>query len=107
MFWKDDEGDERLAENLNRIVGAMAERRRLLRFLYVSGAVNLLIWLSVITFPIHVREAFELVNGVSDKISKATLAVPFAFGLFFTYALFPTQISRRSSRSDARNSRSD
>ncbi len=88
MFWNDEEADDRLAGNLNKVVDEMADRRSLIRFLLFCSFANLVIWLCVIIFPAAVRDSFVLVNGVSDKIGKATLAVPFGLGLFFAYSLF-------------------
>jgi len=88
MFWNEEEAEDRLGDNLNNFVDGMADRRNLIRFLLFCGFANLLIWLCVIIFPAAVRDSFVLVNEVSDKISKATLAVPFGLGLFFTYSLF-------------------
>jgi hypothetical protein len=44
-FEKED-SDDRFAEKLNASVDAMANRRVLLRYVLVLGAVNLFIWLS-------------------------------------------------------------
>lgn len=89
MFWKDeDKEDDKLAENINRFVDDLNDRQTLKRFLYIFAAANLLIWLCVLVFPHAVREGFETVSGVSDKIAKITLAVPFGIGFYLTYALF-------------------
>jgi len=88
MFWNDEEADERLAGNLNKVVDGIADKRNLIRLLLLCGFANLAIWLCVIIFPAAVRDAFNLVNEVSDKISKVTLAFPFGLGLFFAYSLF-------------------
>jgi len=88
MFWNDEEADDQLADNLNKIVDGMAEKRNLIRFLLFCGFANLIIWLCVIIFPAVISDSFVLVNDVSDKIGKATLAVPFGLGLFLAYSLF-------------------
>lgn len=88
MFWDEEKEEETLANNLSQAVDNMADRQFLFRFLLFCGSVNLIVWFCVVAFPETVRDSFILVNEVSDKISKATLAVPFGLGLFFAYSLF-------------------
>ena len=86
-FEKED-SDDRIADRLNAQVDAMSDRRVLLRNVVVLGAVNLLIWLSVLLFSGGVREGFSQVWEGSDRIAKIVLAIVFGIGMWLTYSLF-------------------
>lgn len=88
FFRNQEESDQRLAENLNKAIDNLSDKQTLKRFLWIISAVNLFIWLSVLIFPQAVRDGFTTVSGVSDKIAKITLAVPFGIGFYITYAIF-------------------
>jgi hypothetical protein len=86
-FTKED-SDDRLAEKMNANVEAMSDRRVLVRYVLVLGAVNLLIWVSVLIFSGSVRDGFSQVWEASDRIAKLVLAIVFGIGMWLTYALF-------------------
>lgn len=83
---KDD--DREIADNLNRGVEALADRKTLHRSILVFGIFNLILWLSVLIFPAAVRSAFDTVYNVNSKIAIVVLGIPFGLGLYFTYSLF-------------------
>ena len=86
-FGKED-SDDRFAERINANVDAMSDRRVLVRYVLVLGAVNILIWLSVLIFAGSVRDGFSQVWEASDRIAKVVLAIVFGIGMWLTYALF-------------------
>lgn len=47
-----------------------------------------MIWAASLFLPVDVRDAFDRVHEVSDKLSKIVLAVPFALGMAITYSAF-------------------
>jgi len=87
-FWQaDSDDDDQVAETLSRSVDAMSDRRTLLRFIYILGTINLLIWASVLFVPAAVRDGFNRVWNVNQKISMIVLALVFGVGMWLTYAL--------------------
>ena len=89
MFWRDDEDDDdQIAETLSRGVEAMSDRLTLLIFISILGGINLLIWASVLIVPADVRDGFERVSHVNQKISAIVLALVFGLGMWLSYALF-------------------
>lgn len=88
-FWQaDEESDDRVAEMLSDGVEAMSDRRTLFLFISILGGINLLIWASVLIVPADVRDAFERVSNVNQKISAIVLALIFGLGMWLSYALF-------------------
>ncbi|MEO8042398.1 MAG: hypothetical protein ABI646_07310 [Acidobacteriota bacterium] len=89
-MWRlnDEDTDDKLAEVVNRNVDALTDRRTLLRYLSVLGIVNVLIWLSVLIFPVEVRDGFTQVWQTSDTVAKIVLALVFGLGMWLSYSLF-------------------
>jgi hypothetical protein len=87
-FWQEDsDDDDQFAETVSRSVDAMSSRRTLLRFIYILGTINLLIWASVLIVPAAVRDGFDTVWNMNQKISMIVLALVFGVGMWLTYAL--------------------
>lgn len=87
MWGHESEKSERLAHQINKLLGEVSARRKLLRFLYICAAINALIWVPIPLAPFDVRDAFNTVWELNDKISKIVLAVPLALGMAVTYSL--------------------
>ena len=88
-FWQEDsDDDDKFAETVNTSVDAMSDRRTLLRFIYILGTINLLIWASVLFVPAAVRDGFNRVWNVNQKISMIVLALVFGVGMWLSYSLF-------------------
>ena len=90
MFWnhkKRERENEKLAANHSQIIEDLADRRLLLRFLWICLAGNIIIWLCVFLIPNPVYKFSSLIFGLSDKIGWLLLGIPFGFGLFSAYCL--------------------
>ncbi len=89
MNWNEDsDKHEKLAENINKLLGSVSTRQKLLRFLYICIGLNLLIWISIVLFPVDVYYAFSRVHEMNDKMSKVVLAIPFTLEMAITYLIF-------------------
>ncbi|HKP71077.1 MAG TPA: hypothetical protein VJV05_17450 [Pyrinomonadaceae bacterium] len=66
----------------------MSDRRVLGRFFFVTLALTVLCWSAVLFFPAAVREGFETVFAVSNKLSIAFLGLVFGMGMFLAYTAF-------------------
>jgi len=90
MFWESEE-DEKLNEKfdagLSGLVDGLSDRTRLFRFLWISIALNIVLWLSVIFFHEFVNERYRQLLGASNKIGIGVLIIPLALGFFITYSL--------------------
>jgi len=87
--WDDDtDKRERLANTVNNLLGDVSVRRKLLRLLYLCIGINVLIWVSALLFPADLRDAFDRVHAVSDRLSKIVLVVPFVLGMSISYFAF-------------------
>lgn len=80
--------DEEFAERLSHHVDALSDRPTLLIYLLTVGAVNALIWVSVLLAPTHVMRAWAVVNDLDDKIGASVIAIIFGLGMWLTYSLF-------------------
>ena len=84
----ENDDDREIADNLNKVVEGLSDRKTLYRFVIVLGVLNLVLWLAVLIFPSYVRNAWQSVYNVSGKIAMAALGIPFGLGLYLTYSLF-------------------
>ena len=66
----------------------MSDRRTLLRFIWILGTINLLIWASVLIVPADVRQAFDTVSAMNRKFGGLVLAIIFGLGMWLSYSLF-------------------
>lgn len=52
------------------------------------GAVNLLIWLSVLIFPEEIYQAWQKVTDINDRLSIVMIGIVFGIGVWITYTVF-------------------
>src|SRR5687768_11356666 len=83
-----DKFEARWDRRLTRHVDAMSDGGTLWKYIYVLGAVNLLLWLSVLIRPSDVLYAFTKVGNIDDRLVGTILVGVFAVGMWLTYALF-------------------
>ena len=88
MFGRTDEDDDRVADTISRGVESMSDHNTLVRFIWITGAINTLIWASVLIVPADVRDGFERVWTLNQKIDIIVLGLVFGLGMLLTYALF-------------------
>jgi hypothetical protein len=86
-FWQEDKSDDQFAEKLSRGVEAMSDRRTLIRFIWILGTINLLIWLSVLIVPVDVRDGFDTVSQLNRKVGGIVLALVLGLGMWLSYSL--------------------
>ena len=86
-WFGDDDGDSRAAENLTRGIEAMSDRRTLRLYTAILAGLNILIWAAVLLVPHDVRDAFDRVAGLNQKISVVVLGLVLGIGLFLAYSL--------------------
>jgi hypothetical protein len=90
MFWE-TEKEERQNEDFDKVVsglvGNLSDKIFLYRFLWISIALDLLIWLCVVIFHEAVGEAYARVFNLSGKIGIVVLGFPLMFGFFISYSL--------------------
>ena len=80
--------DEEFASVVIRNVDALSNRRALWFYLAVLLASNTLVWFSVIIFPRDIKQAWEIVTNLDDKIAFLIISIVFGLGMWLTYALF-------------------
>lgn len=80
--------EARWDRRLTKHVDAMSNRGTLLKYIYVLGGVNLLLWLSVLIRPFDVLYAFTKIGNVDDRLVLTILIGIFAVGMWLTYAFF-------------------
>ena len=90
MLWDEDDNDnsERLASTVNKLLGNVGPRKKLLRLLYCVGTLNLIIWAVCLIFPTEIKDALGRVHDLNNKLSMIVLGLPFSLGMTATYSLF-------------------
>jgi len=83
-----ERSDEEFASVVIRNVDALSNRRALWFYLAVLLASNTLVWFSVIIFPRDIKQAWEIVTNLDDKIAFLIISIVFGLGMWLTYALF-------------------
>jgi hypothetical protein len=80
--------DEEFADMLIRSTEALGNRRTLWLTTIVLGSLDLVCWIAVLFFSHSVRDAFLLVDDVSDQAAGAFIMMIFGMGLWLTYCIF-------------------
>ncbi len=67
MNWDDDsDKHERLADNINKLLGNVSTPHKLRRLLNICVGANLMIWLASLFISFEVYDAFNRVHEISD-----------------------------------------